>query len=596
MKELNLFYLERLKENIIDTQKKNSDPKELFYHNYKYGFDAHRLLYQFFKKLIEIKKPKSKLLLNYAHFFLPEVLLHNNNFDLIEVGDDLERYSKTKWDLLIKFFPWGLKKNGVQLDNNFIYDSVDLISDSGLGIFYYPHFYKNKIDTLQNMIGEKGCSINSIIKLPKGFGMPITGIDGVIIFVDKKIHNQSYFAEFSEIYPHDDQMHHVSQEIINQNETNIRISKNQNSEINNKKLGEDIEYDLWHGVHRELGEFQSFEVISGLYDIKNVETSYNKYDRVFLDEISIEIKQGVFEKQFIHKENSIYIPALGTQDCRILPFDKEILKSQNIFQVNVIQQKVEPEYLVAFLNSETGKILLDSIKTGTVISKITKSNLTKIRVPLPNINEQVKILETVKKISQAYSEFGLFQKNLLLNPTSKEDIDRLDSIIDALGKLTEADKIKSLIRKWGESQTLEFKETFGWDVAKQEQGEYLQQGCIKTLAGFFNSEGGKLLIGVNDNGEILGIEQEIEKLHKKSNDKFLNHMKNKFKSKLGAGNYDLYSTRIINIDGKDIILIECKKSKEPIFTEDKFYVRESVATDELKGEEIFTYIKNHFNN
>ena len=243
------------------------------------------------------------------------------------------------------------------------------------------------------------------------------------------------------------------------------------------------------------------------------------------------------------------------------------------------------------------KIITPSIPViGSLISKIIKSNLTKIQVPLPNINEQIKILETVKKISQAYSEFGLFQKNLLLNPTSKEDIDRLDSIIDALGKLTEDDKIKSLRRKWGESQTLEFKETFGWDVAKKEQGEYLQQGCIKTLAGFFNSEGGKLLIGVNDNGEILGIEQEVEKLHKKSNDKFLNHMKNKFKAKLGAGNYDLYSTRIINIDGKDIILIECEKSKEPIFTEDKFYVRESVATDELKGQEIYTYIKNHFNN
>ena len=74
MKELKLFYLERLKENIIDKQKQYSDPKELFYHTYKYGFDAHRLLYQFFKKLIEIKKPKSKLLLimpiySYLKFF-----------------------------------------------------------------------------------------------------------------------------------------------------------------------------------------------------------------------------------------------------------------------------------------------------------------------------------------------------------------------------------------------------------------------------------------------------------------------------------------------------------------------------------------------
>ena len=162
------------------------------------------------------------------------------------------------------------------------------------------------------MIGEKGYSINSIIKLLKESQLRNRW---VIIFVDKKI-NQSYFAEFSEIYPHDDQMQHVSQEIVNQNVSSFRISKSQSSETNNKKLGENIEYDLRHGIHKELSEFQSFELINGLYDMKSIETSYNKYDHVFLDEISNEIRQGVFEKEFIHKENSIYIPALGTQDCR----------------------------------------------------------------------------------------------------------------------------------------------------------------------------------------------------------------------------------------------------------------------------------------
>ena len=65
--------------------------------------------------------------------------------------------------------------------------------------------------------------------------------------------------------------------------------------------------------------------------------------------------------------------------------------------------------------------------------------------------------------------------------------------------VNEADKyVKSLIKK-GENQQLDFK--FEISNAKK---------MAKTFSAFANTEGGKLLIGVKDNGKISGIRSEEE--------------------------------------------------------------------------------------
>ncbi len=61
-----------------------------------------------------------------------------------------------------------------------------------------------------------------------------------------------------------------------------------------------------------------------------------------------------------------------------------------------------------------------------------------------------------------------------------------------------------------ENQKIEFKENW--------RDEYL-----KIIAGFANAEGGELLLGVSDNGEILGID-DYQKL--------LEELPNKIKNKL----------------------------------------------------------------
>ena len=109
-----------------------------------------------------------------------------------------------------------------------------------------------------------------------------------------------------------------------------------------------------------------------------------------------------------------------------------------------------------------------------------------------------------------------------------------------------------------------------------------------------NSDGGILLIGVNDDGSIVGLEEEIQKFYKNLQDKFLCHFKDKIKSRIGADFYNFIKTKILPIGEKNILIVECKKSTKACYLDRKeFFVRTNPATDKLEGPELVDYIQSH---
>jgi hypothetical protein len=69
-----------------------------------------------------------------------------------------------------------------------------------------------------------------------------------------------------------------------------------------------------------------------------------------------------------------------------------------------------------------------------------------------------------------------------------------------------------------ESSNLEFKQSLILDVNKHEKGGYaipvcasekVTLACLKTIAAFLNSGGGTLLVGVGDDGDIVGVCREF---------------------------------------------------------------------------------------
>lgn len=154
--------------------------------------------------------------------------------------------------------------------------------------------------------------------------------------------------------------------------------------------------------------------------------------------------------------------------------------------------------------------------------------------------------------------------------------------------------LPSIIRQ-GEGPYLEFKSTFRWDLAESRINRALETVVLKTLAGFLNSYvGGTLLIGVADNGEILGLEKDYQTLKRPDQDGFEQALMTAISSNLGADLCSSVHVLFHVIDRKDVCRLIVSPSRRPVFLDQgnspKFYVRTGGATRDLNIQEALDYV------
>jgi hypothetical protein len=160
-------------------------------------------------------------------------------------------------------------------------------------------------------------------------------------------------------------------------------------------------------------------------------------------------------------------------------------------------------------------------------------------------------------------------------------------------------KEKSIIEiiSLGESTTLEFKSTLQWDVINHEKNKGLRKSALKTIAAFLNSEGGTLVIGVEDDKSIFGIDRDLA-LTENSEDKFLNLLSTLISDCIGAEYAGLIKTRIEPIDGKSVCILDIDKSLLPAYLiidgQKEFYVRMNNTSRSLDPEETVKYISQNW--
>jgi hypothetical protein len=145
-----------------------------------------------------------------------------------------------------------------------------------------------------------------------------------------------------------------------------------------------------------------------------------------------------------------------------------------------------------------------------------------------------------------------------------------------------------------ESKVLEFKQTLSLDLRTKKKEAHIGVAVLKTIAAFLNSDGGTLLIGVEDNNEIPGIEPELKELFNGSRDKFLLHFKSLLKDHIGADFYPLIDQRIVRLDEVCVMRVDVRPSPKPCFIGEDFYVRTNPATDRIGGQKLLDYIRQRF--
>ena len=82
----------------------------------------------------------------------------------------------------------------------------------------------------------------------------------------------------------------------------------------------------------------------------------------------------------------------------------------------------------------------------------------------------------------------------------------------------------------GESKTLEFKSTLRWNLVEDRKDDQrVTHAALKTIAAFLNTEGGDLLLGVADDGAVIGVERD----RLENDDKFMRHLAQVVRNGLG---------------------------------------------------------------
>jgi hypothetical protein len=187
-----------------------------------------------------------------------------------------------------------------------------------------------------------------------------------------------------------------------------------------------------------------------------------------------------------------------------------------------------------------------------------------------------------------YEDF-LAQRRMLIADAINEHIEGLLQGPEAAGRLD----LPSLIAQ-EEGPQLEFKARFHGG-----HGDYrLETATTKAVAGMLNAEGGKLLLGVKDDGQVIGIEADYRKQGKQNRDGFAIELTNELGAKLGANALPLIQIYFATSAEHDVCIVEIDRSSKPVYMQEegvpKFYVRMQNSTRPLDVEQATDYIKDHF--
>lgn len=178
-----------------------------------------------------------------------------------------------------------------------------------------------------------------------------------------------------------------------------------------------------------------------------------------------------------------------------------------------------------------------------------------------------------------------------------EAISRILMNIDSV-ELDDVSVTADQLRKMPEAADLEFKSSLRWSYNESKVDKVLEDVVVKTVAAMANTIGGRLLIGVNDDGVLLGLKNDYESLSKKSLDGFELHLLQILENAFST----TFCTKCVRInfekiDDKDVCVVTVMPTR-PIVHVQKvtksgkssvFYVRNGNSTKELPVEEIIYY-------
>ncbi|MBI9090554.1 MAG: putative DNA binding domain-containing protein [Desulfobacterium sp.] len=153
-----------------------------------------------------------------------------------------------------------------------------------------------------------------------------------------------------------------------------------------------------------------------------------------------------------------------------------------------------------------------------------------------------------------------------------------------------ADDVQRLISQ-GEGATLEFKSTLRMNLKAGKNDKNIEVAWMKSVSAFMNTNGGMIIIGVNDDGEVIGTAPDGFE----SEDKCRLHFRNLMNQHIGLEFTKYIHLSIGTIDGHTVMVIECERADAPVFLINKkdeaFYVRSGPSSLSLTMRQMLKYLE-----
>ena len=175
-------------------------------------------------------------------------------------------------------------------------------------------------------------------------------------------------------------------------------------------------------------------------------------------------------------------------------------------------------------------------------------------------------------------------------------------ILEGYRKLTAEDEtgdeslevnLRELIEA-GESDVTEFKSTLRVNLHTRKPDKRMEISVLKTLAGFLNTEGGTLIVGVSDDGMPLGLDVD----NFSDEDKMSLHLVNIVNDRISPNAWTTMHANFDDYEDGRVLVVHCQKSRNPVYlsdgNEEQFYVRTGPSTVQLSMSQTQEYIKQRF--
>lgn len=150
-----------------------------------------------------------------------------------------------------------------------------------------------------------------------------------------------------------------------------------------------------------------------------------------------------------------------------------------------------------------------------------------------------------------------------------------------------------------EDFAVELKSTAGWDINEAKPNKAMEDAVVKTVAGFLNTDGGTLLIGIDPHRVVLGLGQDYPLVKPANGDGFVNWLTTHLINALGHAAVMRTRARIAVHDGRDICRLDVARSSQPVraktsTTDGVFFVRMNNSSRELPESALDEYVAHHW--